>query len=209
MFLKTGVTLLAFFSIATFGSAVHPTYEEDETNTQENTTELEEGTDDSLFMELNDSICAVIAREYADSIAALNGELIDSLSIKCSEVIETAMKYLGHRYCRGAAGPKVFDCSGFTSFIFKNFDISLSRDSRAQYTQGVSVERDDLRVGDLVFFTSPRSSRAVGHVGIVSKVEEDGNFHFVHAARRGVVVDDFSTATFYKGRYIGARRVID
>lgn len=125
-----------------------------------------------------------------------------------SDVIETAMKYLGHPYRRGMAGPKGFDCSGFTSFIFDIFNISLSRDSRAQYRQGISVERSELRVGDLVFFTSPHSGRSVGHVGIVSKVEDDGNFHFVHAARRGVIEDNFQTSTFYRGRYVGARRVL-
>lgn len=132
----------------------------------------------------------------------------DSITITGDEVVETAMKYLGRPYRHGMAGPKVFDCSGFTSFVFDAFNISLSRDSRTQYTQGVSVDRKDLRVGDLVFFTSPRSGRAVGHVGIVSKVEDDGNFHFVHAARRGVIVDDFQKASFYRGRYVGARRVL-
>ena len=71
-------------------------------------------------------------------------------------VVKAAMKYIGRPYRHGTAGPNVFDCSGFTSFIYKQFDISLSRDSRAQYRQGVSVGRKDLRVGDLVFFTSPK-----------------------------------------------------
>ena len=125
-----------------------------------------------------------------------------------SDVVETAMKYLGRPYRHGSAGPKVFDCSGFTSFVYENFNISLSRDSRTQYTQGVSVDRNDLHVGDLVFFTSPHSGRAVGHVGIVTKVEDDGNFRFVHAARRGVIEDNYQTASFYHGRYVGARRVL-
>lgn len=129
-------------------------------------------------------------------------------SITGNDVIETAMKYLGRPYRYGTAGPKSFDCSGFTRFVFDAFNISLSRDARVQYKQGVSVDRNNLRVGDLVFFTSPRSGRAVGHVGIVSKVEDDGNFYFVHAARRGVIVDSFQKATFYHGRYIGARRVL-
>ncbi len=123
-------------------------------------------------------------------------------------VVRVAMKYLGRPYRRGMAGPNGFDCSGFTSFIFKQFDISLNRDSRAQYGQGVSVGREELRIGDLVFFTSPRSGRTVGHVGIVSKVEDDGNFYFVHAASRGVIEDSYRTSPYYYNRYVGARRVI-
>ena len=125
------------------------------------------------------------------------------------EIIKTALKYMGRPYRYGTAGPNVFDCSGFTSFIFKQFGISLSRDSRTQYTQGTSVGRKDLRVGDLVFFTSPRSGRSVGHVGIVSKVEDDGNFYFVHAANRGVTEDSYRASSYYYNRYVGARRVLN
>lgn len=130
------------------------------------------------------------------------------INVSGEAVVKAAMKYIGRPYRRGMAGPNVFDCSGFTSFIYKQFDISLSRDSRAQYSQGVSVGRKDLRVGDLVFFTSPRSGRSVGHVGIVSKVESDGNFYFVHAARRGVIEDSYRASSYYYNRYLGARRVI-
>lgn len=130
------------------------------------------------------------------------------INVSGEAVVKAAMKYIGRPYRHGTAGPNVFDCSGFTSFIYKQFDISLSRDSRAQYRQGVSVGRKDLRVGDLVFFTSPRSGRSVGHVGIVSKVESDGNFYFVHAARRGVIEDSYRASSYYYNRYVGARRVI-
>ena len=130
------------------------------------------------------------------------------INVSGEAVVKAAMKYIGRPYRHGMAGPNVFDCSGFTSFIYKQFDISLSRDSRAQYRQGVSVGRKDLRVGDLVFFTSPRSGRSVGHVGIVSKVESDGNFYFVHAARRGVIEDSYRASSYYYNRYLGARRVI-
>ena len=130
------------------------------------------------------------------------------INVSGEAVVKAAMKYIGRPYRHGMAGPNVFDCSGFTSFIYKQFDISLSRDSRAQYRQGVSVGRKDLRIGDLVFFTSPRSGRSVGHVGIVSKVESDGNFYFVHAARRGVIEDSYRASSYYYNRYVGARRVI-
>ena len=130
------------------------------------------------------------------------------IGLKGEDVIRAAMKYMGRPYRHGMAGPNLFDCSGFTSYIFSQFGISLSRDSRAQYTQGVSVGRKDLRIGDLVFFTSPGSGRGIGHVGIVSKVESDGNFYFVHAARRGVVEDSFRASAYYYNRYVGARRVI-
>ena len=150
----------------------------------------------------------LISLAFIFSVASSNAASPSNDIITGEEVVKTAMKYLGLPYRSGMSGPKGFDCSGFTRFIFDIFHIDLDHGSRAQYTQGVSVDRKDLRVGDLVFFTSPRSGRAVGHVGIVSEVEENGNFHFVHAARRGVIVDDYATSSYYNGRYVGARRVL-
>ncbi len=126
-----------------------------------------------------------------------------------NRIIEQAFKHIGARYRHGTAGPRTFDCSGFTSYVFGKENISLSRCSRTQYTQGTAVHGiDNLRRGDLVFFSGRRISRTVGHVGIVVDVAEDGkSFTFVHASCSGVKVDK-STSSYYIRRYIGARRVI-
>lgn len=123
-------------------------------------------------------------------------------------IINLAMKFIGVPYRRGASSPRGFDCSGFTSYVFKLKDIVLKRSSREQFTQGECVaSRKHLRRGDLVFFGGSRASRSVGHVGIVKDVNEDGTFTFVHAARTGIKVDK-STAPYYSTRYIGARRIL-
>ena len=67
----------------------------------------------------------------------------------------------------------------------------------------------DLQKGDLVFCGGSRSPRSVGHVGIVTDVDADGGrFKFIHASRRGVVIDK-STSPYYQRRYLGARRIVD
>ena len=136
----------------------------------------------------------------------------DNTDDYCTNYSETNSEFealFSRPYRSGMKGPHAFDCSGFTSYVYGTKNISLSPSSKTQYTQGVSVKRDDLRQGDLVFFTSPRSGGRVGHVGIVTEVEDNGNFHFVHASRRGVVVDSYAKAGYYQGRYIGARRILD
>ena len=124
-------------------------------------------------------------------------------------IIEQAFKHIGARYRHGTAGPRTFDCSGFTSYVFGKENISLSRCSRTQYTQGEAIRGiSNLRRGDLVFFGGRRAARSVGHVGIVVDVAEDGqSFTFVHASCSGVKVDK-STSAYYSRRFIGARRVI-
>ena len=124
------------------------------------------------------------------------------------DVLDEAFNHMGARYSHGSAGPYVFDCSGFTSYVFSKMGISLSRSSRQQSTQGYRIDNSDLQSGDLVFFTSPRSGGNVGHVGIVVDVDPaTGSFDFIHASLRGVKVSN-SRESYYASRYLFGRRVM-
>lgn len=143
----------------------------------------------------------VIAREHISGLSAESARLIDDL-------LEEGRSHIGKKYVHGAKGPNAFDCSGFTSYVYKQFGYNISPGSRIQYTQGTPVARNDLRKGDLVFFTSPRSGKEVGHVGIVVSADnETGSFKFIHASIRGVKISDFEG--YYVPRYIGAKRIIE
>lgn len=138
---------------------------------------------------------------------------INPLSAESSAMIKDllteARKHMGKRYRSGAKGPKAFDCSGFSSYVYRQFGYSLSPSSSAQYNQGEKVGKGELREGDLVFFTG-RNSRSgrVGHVGIVVSADnERGTFKFIHAATSGGIRIDTNTG-YYSRRYIGARRII-
>ena len=126
-----------------------------------------------------------------------------------SQLVNNAMKYIGSRYRHGTSGPHTFDCSGFTSFIYRQKNIQLSRSAVVQWTQGTEVkELSELKPGDLIFFQPPRMSKRVGHVGLVKEVHaEKGDVSFIHAASSGVRVDKLSMS-YYKKRFIGFRRVL-
>lgn len=126
-----------------------------------------------------------------------------------TDLLNEAKSHSGKRYRSGAKGPKNFDCSGFTGYVYNQFGYKLNASSSAQYSNGEEVEKGDLRPGDLVFFTSPRSRGGVGHVGIVVSADNENNtFKFIHAAVSGGIQIDNSTAPYYKKRYVGARRII-
>lgn len=158
----------------------------------------------------NDNDNDSIGSEEIDNFDFLyNNEDYDSnFSIApINDLLDEAFSHIGARYRRGQSGPGGFDCSGFTSYVFKNMGIDLNRSSRDQYTQGVAVSKDNLRSGDLVFFTSPGSGRSIGHVGIVVDVDPlKGNFSFIHASVKGVKISNYKEA-YYSRRYVGARRV--
>ena len=138
-----------------------------------------------------------------------DGEIFNYDQILVANLMQEAMSHLGARYRSGSKGPNTFDCSGFTSYVYKQqgaTDIGCS--SRDQYALNIPVKRNDLQPGDLVFFTSPRSGRNVGHVGIVVSVNPlDSTFEFIHASSKEGVKISKSTDGFYARRYVGARRV--
>jgi peptidoglycan DL-endopeptidase CwlO len=80
---------------------------------------------------------------------------------RAKAAIDEAHRHLGKPYRYGASGPDSFDCSGFTSYVWRAAGVSLPRTSRDQYAQGRKVSRADIQPGDLVYFGSP-----IHHVGM-------------------------------------------
>ena len=118
-----------------------------------------------------------------------------------SSIVATAKKYLGYNYTYGGSSPSTgFDCSGFTSYVFKQHGISLNRTAAGQYSNGVAVSRANLQPGDLVMF----GKSGINHVAIYI-----GGGKIIHASTpsTGVRIDSLSTG-YYNNNYVGARRVL-
>ena len=91
------------------------------------------------------------------------------------------------------------DCSGFVRTVYKNvFDMDLPRSSREQSRQGISIARDDLRAGDLVFFRPPDYSC---HVGIFLSQDR-----FVHVSKKkGITISQIDPLYWSKYYWTGRR----
>jgi cell wall-associated NlpC family hydrolase len=144
----------------------------------------------------------------APSASALNGTPSGSTSnstvsgVTGAQILAEAQKYLGTPYVSGGASPSGFDCSGFVYYVLKQAGLSPYRTPDNQFTQGTSVKKSDLQVGDVVFFSS-NSGRSITHVGIYS-----GNGQFIHAPNsRSVVSYSDLTSGYWANHYYGARRV--
>ncbi|MDE7402561.1 MAG: C40 family peptidase [Muribaculaceae bacterium] len=152
---------------------------------------------------INNMLKEDVSKRENDAVKGLSSESERMIA----DLLTEASKHIGKPYRHGMKGPNAFDCSGFTSYVYKQFGYKISPASRIQYTDGVQVDRKELRKGDLVFFTSRSSGKNVGHVGIVTEANNaTGDFKFIHASIRGVRIN--SCEGYYEGRYVGARRVI-
>lgn len=120
-----------------------------------------------------------------------------------AQLVETAKQYLGVPYVYGANGPKSFDCSGFTSYVYRQYGYSLNRSASGQLSNGTAVSKENLQPGDLVFFKY-RTSKAASHVGIYI-----GAGQFIHASTNAykVQIDQLLTG-HYANVYVGARRIV-
>ena len=130
--------------------------------------------------------------------------LLDHVRDTASGLVTSAMNFLGVRYTRGGNTVSTgFDCSGFTRHIFEmSVGMVLPRraDEQAKMNSLLSIKKDELKPGDLVFFNTMRAT--FSHVGIYV-----GEGKFIHAPRTGaaVRVEDMREAYWAK-RFTGARR---
>jgi cell wall-associated NlpC family hydrolase len=117
-----------------------------------------------------------------------------------AKAVTYAKQFLGAPYKWGASSGKAFDCSGFTVYIMKKFNVNLERTASSQFSHGTKVEKDALQAGDLVFFSTYK--KGPSHVGMYI-----GDNKFIHASSGvdQVTITDLDT-NYYQKRYLGARR---
>ncbi|TGY41430.1 glycoside hydrolase [Clostridium sartagoforme] len=116
-----------------------------------------------------------------------------SSSATGNAIVDFAYTLIGTQYVYGATGPNAFDCSGFTSYVYRHAaGIEITRTTWSQYGQGVPVSYSDLQLGDLVF------TYDLGHVGIYV-----GGGQYIHAPQPGEGVKVSPIQGFY-----GARRIL-
>ena len=138
------------------------------------------------------------------SAAKTEYALVGRIRDKASDMVLTAMNFLGVPYRRGGSSvERGFDCSGFTRHVFEmSVGLVLPRrvDEQATAPGLIAVKRDELKPGDLVFFNTLK--RTFSHVGIYV-----GEGKFIHSPRTGgeVRVEDMRFAYWAK-RFTGARR---
>jgi cell wall-associated NlpC family hydrolase len=157
------------------------------TNEDFNKQKVEEEKEDNILVE-------------TEQIELSHNEVNQSINHKY--VYSIIRKYIGIPYKYGGKNPSGFDCSGFTSYIYlEAFRINIKPATTEQYRLGKKIDRSEMTFGDLIFFNT--TGRIPSHVGIYV-----GKNNFAHSSTsKGVTISSLNSS-YYKGRFLCARRVV-
>ncbi len=140
------------------------------------------------------------AKKAAENV----GKTYHISAIDKQKLLEDAKYFKGGKYVWGGTTPKGFDCSGYVQYLYKKHNVNLPRTAWAQSKKGLSIDKEDLQKGDLLFFlTDKKRGIPVTHVGIYI-----GDGEFIHAAskKRGIIISPITHGSYAK-TFVSARRV--
>lgn len=145
------------------------------------------------------------------------GKVIDHIPAVANntsnKIMDFAKNLIGTRYRYGSSNPSVgFDCSGFVSYVYKQFGFTGARSSRDFAAKGKTVKLDDAKVGDVLVFTGTNSKvRQPGHVGIIYSIDDEtGKIKFIHSSSgkaKGVTITNLEG--YYQHRFLKAVTVTE
>ena len=172
------------------------------------------GEKDGYFITTYKERTAYVSSKYSEVVE------FEKSSDDIEDVIAFASTLLGYPYIygsqryhwgNGVLNPNFengkFDCSSLTQYVyFIAADVVLETTTRTQVYQGVSVSRENIKRGDLLFFTNSTryylsGNERIGHVAIYL-----GNNYILHTSSDFAVIEPISDARW--NYYITARRML-
>jgi cell wall-associated NlpC family hydrolase len=147
-------------------------------------------------------LAATPAHAFTNFTKTVSERQRSSATLPLAGAVKAARAAIGASYAMGGTGPGAFDCSGLTTHAFRRAGIALPRTSQAQFGVGKAVDRDDIRAGDLVFFST--AGPGASHVGVAT-----GRTTAISATSSGGVMEHSTTDAYWGGSYVGARRPTD
>jgi len=130
------------------------------------------------------------------------------------KIVTDAESSLGTQYCYGGNDPQSgIDCSGFVFYYYNKNGLTIPRTARDQYKKAKKLTKEELRIGDLIFFENTQNSIPAGeasHVGFVHKIHPDGKIDMLHSgSSSGVsIIEDVLNDGYHKNHFLGFGRLI-
>lgn len=118
-----------------------------------------------------------------------------------SELMLQSMSLIGTPYRFGGSSRDTgFDCSGMVQYVYQTaLGVSLPRTARDMAGAGRSIPKNQLKVGDLVFFNT--NGKKFSHVGLYI-----GENRFIHSPSKNKTIRiNYLSDKYYAQRFTGAR----
>ncbi len=122
-------------------------------------------------------------------------------------VIQTARSYRGTPHKTGGVNRYGIDCSALMQVSFESSGIRIPRTAAQQSQIGRAVSKQELRPGDLVFFSDPKVGKGITHVGLVTEVSDGGEVKFIHTSSRLGVTENLLSTEYFNRTYAKSVRV--
>lgn len=124
-----------------------------------------------------------------------------------TQMVATAMDYLGVSYRGGGTSRDGMDCSGLVTVVYNSFDLALPRNSNEMAKVGEVVDTKNIKKGDLIFFKT-NGKNIINHVGIVTEVQ--GNeIKFIHASTSSGVIVSSTKEPYFERTFAQANRIVN
>jgi len=137
--------------------------------------------------------------------------ILNTDTISSYNLLYFAQSLIGSPYRAASSDPsRGFDCSGFVSYVFKNFNAKVPRSSQDFTNVGREISIEDARPGDILLFKGTKSHhpRSIGHVAIVYS-NEGNELRFIHSTsgkEYGVTISSMDET--YKRRFVKVVRLL-
>ena len=145
----------------------------------------------------------IVAVVGISCVSSKNRNTVDN---KVETAISTARSYTGTPYRYGGTSKRGMDCSGLLCVSYQSAGLSLPRTSAEQSKFGKPVKLNELKPGDLVFFSKKKGRKKITHVGMVTDIKKRDDIRFIHSSTKLGVVENNLMSNYYRGVFVKARR---
>ncbi len=112
-------------------------------------------------------------------------------------IVSSAKAQIGSKYKYAARGPNRFDCSGLVQYTFGLNDISIDGSSESMSSLAKSIDLEDIKPSDLIFF---KKNGRVFHVSIVKEASPNSIVVIHSTSSRGVIEEDILNSSYWRDK---------
>ena len=156
----------------------------------------------------NSILYIILIPAFLISISSCNAQKQKDKQI--NSIIKLAYEQIGKPYLYGGSSPSTgFDCSGLIYYLHQQNNINVPRSSRNYKNFGNKISLNEAQTGDVILFFGYKDSLRIGHVAIISKIENN-QIWFIHSSsgkkHPGVIESNLQESAYLK-RFVGIRRI--